>query len=139
VILLKKLISLVILTILVFSIITPAFAVTDTKISIKVNGKAVSFPDAKPYIASDGTLMLPVNFVAVALGAKVTLLSSKQTVEVKAGNKTVTFKQNDKTIYINGKVSKINTATSVKNGRTFVPLYFFFDGVRLHSRLVQRQ
>ncbi len=88
-------------------------------ISVMVNGTAVKFPDQKPVVQDERTLV-PVRFVAEALGHKVLWDSDTNSVNIDGG-KIV--------LYIGTKQAKINdenvtldVASTVINNRTMVPL-----------------
>lgn len=91
---------------------------------VKVNGKILDFPDAKPFIDENNRTQVPVRFVSEALGAEVEWDGSTKVVKITKGDETVMIKIGEKAIDINGARKEMDTAAIIKNGRTFVPLRF---------------
>ncbi|WP_069999297.1 stalk domain-containing protein [Cellulosilyticum sp. I15G10I2] len=79
--------------------------------------------DAAPYI-SDGRTMVPVRFVANALGVSAKdIYFANGVVTIIAGNKTVSLTVGDKVARLNGAPARVmTTAPVIKDGRTFVPV-----------------
>jgi len=88
-------------------------------ISDMVNGTAVKFPDQKPVVQNERTLV-PVRFVAEALGHKVSWDSDTNSVIINGG-KIVLYIGTTKA-EINGKNVTLDVASTVINNRTMVPL-----------------
>lgn len=88
-----------------------------------VNGNVVNFPDQQPYI-ENGRTMVPVRFVAEALGAKVDC-SKDGVVSIDRGNVHIRMKIGESKATVNG-VIKTFDAKSVLTPkyRTMVPLRF---------------
>jgi hypothetical protein len=91
---------------------------------IKVNGQTLNFPDAKPFIDENGRTQMPVRFISEALGAKVDWEGSTRTVIITKGDDTVSFQIGEKSMVVNNQKKELDTAATIKNGRTFVPLRF---------------
>ncbi|HOM02359.1 MAG TPA: stalk domain-containing protein [Acetivibrio sp.] len=91
---------------------------------VKVNGKILDFPDAKPFIDENNRTQVPVRFVSEALGAEVEWDATAKAVKISKENETVIIKIGEKAIDINGVRKEMDTAAIIKNGRTFVPLRF---------------
>ncbi|AYO31275.1 copper amine oxidase N-terminal domain-containing protein [Biomaibacter acetigenes] len=97
--------------------------------TVKVNGKEISFPDQQPYLNKDGRTMVPVRFISESLGAKVSWDEKTKTVTItgkdRAGeSRTVKLKIGENKAVINGKAVTFDTRAEFKNGRTMVPLRF---------------
>ena len=88
-------------------------------ISVMVNGAAVKFPDQKPVVQNECTLV-PVRFVAEALGHKVSWDADTNSVNIDGG-KIVLYIGTTKA-EINGKNVTLDVASTVINNRTMVPL-----------------
>ena len=88
-------------------------------ISVMVNGTAVKFPDQKPVVQNERTLV-PVRFVAEALGHKVSWDSDTNSVSIDGGKIVLHIGKN--TAKINGKSVILDVASTVINSRTMVPL-----------------
>lgn len=118
----KKVIFILINVVILVFITISAFA--QTLVTVKVNGQAVSFPDAKPYIDENDRTMVPVRFVSQSLGASVDWDNSSQTVIINKAADTITLKIGEKRAFKNGKEIKFDTKAVLKQDRTFVPLRF---------------
>lgn len=88
-------------------------------ITVMVNGIAVKFPDQKPVVQNERTLV-PVRFVAEALGHKVSWDSDTNSVNIDGG-KIVLYIGTTKA-EINGKNVTLDVASTIINNRTMVPL-----------------
>lgn len=109
--------------------ISSAFNLTVVDMTVKVNGKEISFPDQQPYLNKDGRTMVPVRFISESLGAKVSWDEKTKTVTItgkdRAGeSRTVKLKIGENKAVINGKTVTFDTRAEFKNGRTMVPLRF---------------
>ena len=98
---------------------TVCVSAKSTGISVMVNGAAVKFPDQKPVVQNERTLV-PVRFVAEALGHKVSWDSDTNSVNIDGG-KIVLYIGTTKA-EINGKNVTLDVASTVINNRTMVPL-----------------
>ena len=67
----KKIIFVVIMSLLLSIVCVPLTVNAAAEISVTVDGSAVNFPDAKPFIDSNGRTLIPVRFVTESLGATV--------------------------------------------------------------------
>ena len=101
-----------------------------------VDGEAVA-NDAAPMIVNDRT-MLPIRFVAEALGATVSWYQHSQTVTIKARNTTINIKIGEKTAEITKQLNTFNTKTEtveldspafIENDRTYLPLRFVAENL----------
>ena len=102
-------------------------------LTIRVNGRVVTFPDAQPYVNSDSRTMIPVRFVAEALGADVFWDGKLQCavaekngirVEIPIGSRDLRVIKNGKT-----EIVKMDTAAALKENRTFVPIRFVAEAL----------
>lgn len=123
---LKRLIFFIALVIFVLNAIVPVYAAADTSITVKVDGKAVSFPDAKPCI-ENGRTFVPVRFIATALGAAVDWNSSTNTAVIQKGDKEILLKLGDSKATVNGEEAILDVKPFIRNSRTFVPLRFISE------------
>lgn len=80
-------------------------------VKVDVNGKSVSFPDAKPYINKQNHTMVPVRFVTEHLGYEVTWNAAKQTVYLRNGKEKLYFKIGQ-------------YESEIHHSRTYVPLRY---------------
>ena len=88
-------------------------------ISVMVNGVSMKFPDQKPVVQNERTLV-PVRFVAEALGHKVSWDADTNSVSIDGG-KIVLYIGMTKA-EINGKNVTLDVASTIINNRTMVPL-----------------
>ena len=88
-------------------------------ITVKVNGNTVSFPDQPPVVQNERTLV-PVRFVAEALGYDVTWNQADNSVVIDDGKIILYIGTN--TAKINGKSVTLDAASTVIHNRTMVPL-----------------
>ena len=79
--------------------------------------------DATPYIQDGGYTMIPVRYVADALGVKPqNILANGGVVTIFAGNRTVQLTNNSKVATVNGAQIELATKVVIKEGRTYVPV-----------------
>ena len=88
-------------------------------ITVKVNGNTVSFPDQPPVVQNERTLV-PVRFVAEALGYKVEWNQADNSVVIDGGKIVIYIGTN--TAKINGKTVTLDVKSTVIQNRTMVPL-----------------
>ncbi len=101
--------------------------------NVRVNGKLVEFPDAKPFIDENSRTLIPVRFVAENLGAKVSWIGATKTANIEKDGILVeiTIGDSDLRVTENGKttVVKMDTAAVLKENRTFVPIRFVAEAL----------
>ncbi|GGG18160.1 copper amine oxidase N-terminal domain-containing protein [Paenibacillus aceti] len=101
---------------------------------VQVDGKNVSFPDAKPYVESNRVL-IPVRFVSESLGAKVDYKKEtvgkrvSRTVYVTLGDKNISLEVNSKKVLVDGSIVTLDVPARVKQDRVFVPLRFVSEAL----------
>lgn len=88
-------------------------------ITVKVNGKTVSFPDQPPVVQNERTLV-PVRFVAEALGYDVAWNQADNSAVIDDGK--IVLYIGKKTAKIDGKSVTLDVASTVIHNRTMVPL-----------------
>jgi hypothetical protein len=113
----KLLISLALITLFV----SPVYAASD--IVIKVNGQVVQ-TDAKPYINTENRTVVPIRFIAEALGATVDWTKETRTVTIKKDAADISLKIDESKALVNGQEKLFDTKAVIKENRTFVPLRF---------------
>lgn len=104
-----------------------AFAAND--ISVNVNGSAIAFPDAKPFIDANGRTLIPVRFVSEALGADVLWNGELKEVQISLGTTIITMRIGNKTITVNGVEKQMDTEPTIAMDRTCVPVRFVAEGL----------
>ena len=120
----KKIIFVVIMSLLTSIVCVPLTVSAASEISVTVDGKAVIFPDAKPFIDENGRTLIPVRFVTESLGATVEWNEVYQEVKIKKDNVNISIMINDKDIVVNGRIKTMDTKAIIKDGRTFVPIRY---------------
>lgn len=117
--------------IIILSMLSGAFwvqAQASSSITVKVDGKVIDFPDAKPYVNSDNRTMVPVRFVAEALGCDVYWeVEGKNVVTIHKGGNRINLKIGENKATYNEVVKTFDTSAITLDGRTFVPLRFISE------------
>ena len=128
----KKWISVCLTLMLALALAAPAAAADRTAaparpsgVSVQVNGKNVTFPNASPAVIN-GRTMVPMRAVLETLGAEVDYDGETGTVQAKLGDVSLTHVIGTDAIQTaSGEKLTMDTASYVKNGSTLVPLRFF--------------
>lgn len=99
---------------------------------IMVNNKKIETP--KPYANEQGVVMVPLRAVAEALGYDVKWNNEQQSIMLGKG---ISLKiGEDNYIYMKTAPIKLGTAPAIVNERTFVPLSFFREVVKMNNAYV---
>ncbi len=111
-----------------------AFAANQTDaLSVRVNGKLVEFPDAKPFIDENSRTLIPVRFVAENLGAEVSWIGETRTANIEKDGTLVEIAIGDSSLRVteNGKprLVQMDTAAVLKDNRTYVPIRFVAEAL----------
>ncbi|ALS25366.1 stalk domain-containing protein [Paenibacillus naphthalenovorans] len=108
-------------------------AAQETSVTVKVNGYAIVMHEAPAYIDTDSNLTyVPLRFVSEALGAEVGWVANDQPITAtidEPEHNEVKVLLNSKKVEKNGKVSTIEGAPVLQNGRTMVPLRVISEGL----------
>lgn len=108
------------------------------EITVKVNDKAVMFPDAKPFLDDNGRTQVPVRAVSEMLNAKVDWQQDSATAVITKDNgDTVKIKLNSNVMTINEKSVQMDTAATLKDDRTFIPVRFVAEALGLTVNWVE--
>ena len=123
----KKFLSYILAIAMVFALCTGFASAEEGKtVNVRVNGRMVDFPDQQPYINADKRTLIPVRFVAEALGADVKWNPEFQGAEITKENITIKLPigSRDMTVITDGnsKIVKLDTEAIKENGRTLVPI-----------------
>ena len=114
-----KVIAIFTAILLILSAIPITASAASWNITVKVNNKAVAFPDQKPVIQNERTLV-PIRFVAEALGYDVDWNEKDNTAVIDDG-KIILYIGTNKA-KINGKSVTLDVASTIIRDRTMVPL-----------------
>ncbi|MCX7747889.1 MAG: serine hydrolase [Clostridia bacterium] len=121
---LKKLSTLLALFCLCLSLSIASAAASGTDITVKIDGKTIVFPDAKPFINENSRTLCPLRFITEELSAEVEWQKASQTVKILKDTDTILLKIGETKALVNGKEVLFDTKAIVKNNRTYVPLRF---------------
>lgn len=104
------------------------FAYSEQKVSVKLDGKAVSFPDTQPYVNEDNRTMVPVRFVSEAMGCEVKWEETNQMVIITKAPKRILLQIGQNWAIVNDTKTDVrkefDTKAVLKEDRTMVPLRF---------------
>lgn len=87
-----------------------------------IDGNTVS-NDVAPKIVNDRT-MLPIRFIAEALGAKVDWIEESQTVKITAENIDISLVIGEDFATVNGEKIDLDSPSFIENDRTYLPIRF---------------
>ncbi|HEY5587048.1 MAG TPA: stalk domain-containing protein [Ruminiclostridium sp.] len=125
----KKL-SLILVLILSFTIVLSTVIVTyaaELPINIVVNEKKLNFPDAKPFLDSNGRSQAPAKFIGEALGATVIWNGKEKQAVLTLGSKKLVLYIGRKNYIVNGQTKQMDTTAILKDERTFVPAKYIAE------------
>ena len=91
------------------------------EVAVTLNGKVLVFPDQKPVIQSDRTLV-PLRAIFEALGAEVDWDDEAKKVTSTKGDITISLIIGSDILYVNGAEVIIDVPAQIMNDRTMVPL-----------------
>ncbi|CAM4286046.1 alpha/beta fold hydrolase [Paenibacillus tarimensis] len=111
---------------MLFSVIAamPATAAKTSVVDVIVDGKAIRYTGAKPYI-ENSAVMLPVRATASALGMTVSFKRSTHEVVLTSPDCTVIFHAGSGEAAVNGTRVSLNSPTSIHKGRVYAPNALF--------------
>ena len=115
-----------------FSYIYTPHAEAQTKlndVSVTYNGKAISFPDAKPFIDKEGRVQVPIRYIGQALNLTVDYSTSGNSRTAVFSNqvKRVEFVLNTNSYYVDHKLLKMDTTSQVISNRTYTPARYLAE------------
>ena len=88
---------------------------------IVVDGERLYFPDAQPFIDSNGRTQTPARFIGEELGATVTWDGTEQKATFVKDSKKLILYIGKKEYELDGNKLQMDTAALLQDGRTFVP------------------
>lgn len=105
---------------------TPAPAANS--VSVTVNGNAVRWTDAAPFIDANGRTMVPLRAVADAMGLDVSWDANVREASFTNSGKTITFPIGSNSARTNdGNSIQMDTAAVVVSGRTYAPIRYLAE------------
>lgn len=125
---LKK--QLLAIGILLAFLLIPSGAFAGGGIAIQLNGSDMSFTDAAP-INQNGRVYVPFRVVFEGMDANVDYAKATRTITAKKGNTVVQFTVGNANIKVNGQVVKTDAPSFIRNSRTYVPVRFAAQSLRI--------
>lgn len=119
----KFFISIIMLTICL-AVGVPAVTQAAQNINVIIDGKAVQFPDQKPYINADSRTMVPVRAPMEAMGCTVGWDEVKRQAIIEKDGVKAVFTIGSKDYTVNGLTRTMDTAPVIVNSRTAFPIRF---------------
>lgn len=110
------------------------FNSANTVVELGINTKEYKINDANkkmdqaPFIEDSRTLV-PIRFIAEAMGGKVEWDEANRIVVLNFENKEIKIPVGQNKIFINGTEKAIDTSAKIKSGRTFVPIRFIAENL----------
>jgi hypothetical protein len=123
--LLKKLLSLLGISLLALVLAVPAFA-ADKPIQVYINGSNLTFTAGTPYL-KDNTVLVPFRVVFEKLGLQVLWDSKTGTVTGTGSALDISLKVGSKRATVNGTVKQLTVAPVSTAGTTYIPLRFIAE------------
>ena len=125
----KKLVLIVVLVCTFVTLFSIAPSAVELPLRVVINGTKLEFPDAQPFIDSNGRTQTPARFIGEALGANVTWDGvQKKAVFTSAGNTLVLY-IGKKEYDVNGTKKQMDTEALLIDGRTFVPARYVAEAL----------
>lgn len=121
----KKVIALAVILTMVFSFSTSVNAASD--IVVKVDGQALTL-DVAPII-ENGRTLVPIRFIAEALGAQVVWDPIYRSVYIDTVDNSVTLKIDSTDAKLNGEAKTLDVPARIVEGRTLIPLRFVSESL----------
>lgn len=132
----KKRFLVVLIVVLVshmFGLAASAAVQPPSFVSVVLDGKKMVFPDEQAFLDENGRTLVPVRFVAEALGAIVGWEPDTLSVPIEKAGKHIHLTIGASTAVVDGNEVAFDTKAVMHNERTFVPLRFVSEilGVRV--------
>ncbi|WP_195724484.1 copper amine oxidase N-terminal domain-containing protein [Paenibacillus monticola] len=121
----KKLLSLLSISLLALVLAVPAFAAAKP-IDVYINGSKVTFAAGSPYLQNNSVLV-PFRVVFEKLGLQVLWDAKTQTVTGKSADLVISLKVGSNRATVNGTVKKLTLAPVSKSSTTYIPLRFIAE------------
>lgn len=122
---LKKLLSLLSISLLALVLAVPAFAAAKP-IDVYINGSKVTFTAGSPFLQNNSVLV-PFRVVFEKLGLQVLWDAKTQTVTGKSADLVISLKVGSNRATVNGTVKKLTLAPVSQSGTTYIPLRFIAE------------
>lgn len=93
-------------------------------IEIYINGDAVEFTDAKPFIDQNGRTQIPIRAVAEALDCDVEWDDALKTVTITKNDMMIVLVIDNYNMQINNEIIAMDTVAQIINDRTYIPIRY---------------
>ncbi|NLD50281.1 MAG: copper amine oxidase N-terminal domain-containing protein [Clostridiaceae bacterium] len=113
--------TLVIAVVLVMTALFSVNVFGEMPLRIVIDGDRLLFPDAQPFIDSNGRTQTPARFIGEELGATVTWDGAAQKATFVKNSKKLILYIGKKEYELDGKKLQMDTAAIIKEDRTYVP------------------
>lgn len=131
----KKLFTSIIALLLLFTTGCSAQSIDETEIILTINNPVMSVNGIEHSIDNEGTVpiiinertLLPVRAVVEAMGGTVEWNGDTQTVTLNRNSDTINLIIGSQTAYLNDKAEVIDTAPTILNNRTMLPIRFIAE------------
>lgn len=122
----KRMMLVLLMTVLVnaFALTASASSKPPTFVTVVMDGMKLWFPDAQAFIDENQRTLVPVRFVAEALGAKVGWEVGNRSVPIQKEKQSIRLNIGSNIAMVNGQEVVFDTQAVMEGGRTFVPLRF---------------
>ncbi|UKS26399.1 copper amine oxidase N-terminal domain-containing protein [Paenibacillus sp. HWE-109] len=112
---------------LLYTLLKNDLKITKKQVSLATTGPVTDTP--QPFINADGVTMVPVRFISEKLGAEVGWSGELQQVTIKdlLSGATIVLKLDSKTASVNGSSLNLESAATLHNSSTFVPIRFIAE------------
>jgi hypothetical protein len=125
----KKFLVVLSVVLFVFGVVTVSASATQPEVKVVINGIAIDFPDAKPFIDTNGRTQVPVRFVTEAMKGTVDWERNARIVTVNRGRITALLTIGKNEISVLDVVRTMDTAPMIVQDRTYVPLRFISEAL----------
>ena len=125
----KKMLLFILVFLLLIAVPVNSMAAND--LTIKVNGAAMAFPDAKPFIDINYRTQVPIAVLARALGAEADWDDGEQAAYIKKDGIIIKIVIGSDEMYIGGEKIVMDTAAALVDSRTFVPVRYVAQALGL--------
>ena len=99
----------------------------DDELAVAIDKQPVYFPDQAPYLASNGSLMVPLRFVAFELGARADFDPARGLVSVQKDTLYAAMTLGSTSAIVDGKGWQLPAPAEITGGRVCLPLRFLAE------------
>lgn len=115
---------------LTITILEPEDTTEYQYVTVTLDGEKIEFPDVQPYVNEDDRTLVPIRFVAEALGADVTWDDYTLSAIIVKDDITIKYSPLSSGANYNGYEMDFDSKGVLKDDRTLVPLRFISEMLR---------